>query len=183
LRFLERVRDEVAVPMVYVSHNLPEVARLTGEAVVLRDGKVTATGTFADLAMDGPLAQRSDLVNALRVEVVSEDRESGTVEFALLGAPDVRIVSPQRGQDACRSTVFVRPSDVALALAPVTGISIRNQLPGRVRRLVVEGACARVEIDVGQPLVVELTRASAQLLGLEAGSSVVCLIKSRAVTR
>jgi molybdate transport system ATP-binding protein len=44
LPYLEKLRDEARVPMIYVSHDAAEVKRLATRVVMLEDGKVTATG-------------------------------------------------------------------------------------------------------------------------------------------
>ncbi|MGB2657966.1 MAG: molybdenum ABC transporter ATP-binding protein, partial [Pseudolabrys sp.] len=44
LPFLERLRDEAQVPIVYVSHNAAEVRRIVSHVVRLDEGRVTATG-------------------------------------------------------------------------------------------------------------------------------------------
>src|SRR6185369_3398700 len=49
LPYLERLRDESQIPIVYVSHAVAEVARLAATIVVLADGRVEATGSVADV--------------------------------------------------------------------------------------------------------------------------------------
>ena len=44
LPYLERLRDEESIPMVYVSHDPDETRRLAGHVVMLRRGRVTAQG-------------------------------------------------------------------------------------------------------------------------------------------
>jgi molybdate transport system ATP-binding protein len=44
LPYLERLRDERSVPMIYVSHDAPEVKRIATRVVRLEGGQVTATG-------------------------------------------------------------------------------------------------------------------------------------------
>jgi molybdate transport system ATP-binding protein len=44
LPYLERLRDEAKVPMIYVSHDAAEVKRIASRVVRLDGGKVTATG-------------------------------------------------------------------------------------------------------------------------------------------
>ena len=44
LPYLERLRDEAQVPMIYVSHNATEVKRIASRVVWLEGGKVTTTG-------------------------------------------------------------------------------------------------------------------------------------------
>ncbi|WP_045835281.1 molybdenum ABC transporter ATP-binding protein [Hyphomicrobium sp. 99] len=41
---IERIRDEFAVPIVYVTHNVDEVRRLASRVIRLRAGRVVATG-------------------------------------------------------------------------------------------------------------------------------------------
>ncbi len=47
--FIERLRDESYVPIVYVSHEIDEVARLADQIVLLSAGRVTASGAAADI--------------------------------------------------------------------------------------------------------------------------------------
>ena len=56
LPWLERMRDELHIPALYVTHALDEVARLADTLVVLDDGKVAAVGPVGDLLveMDAP---------------------------------------------------------------------------------------------------------------------------------
>jgi molybdate transport system ATP-binding protein len=42
--YLERLRDEAQIPMIYVSHNAAEVRRIARRIVRIEDGAVTATG-------------------------------------------------------------------------------------------------------------------------------------------
>ena len=49
LPYIERLRDESRVPIVYVSHSVPEVTRLATTMVLLSDGRVAATGTVSEI--------------------------------------------------------------------------------------------------------------------------------------
>ncbi len=44
LPYIERLRDEAGVPILYVSHSVAEVARLATTVVIMTEGKVTAVG-------------------------------------------------------------------------------------------------------------------------------------------
>ena len=50
LPYLVRLRDEAAIPMVYVSHTAAEVRRIATTVVRLDDGRVVATGGIELLA-------------------------------------------------------------------------------------------------------------------------------------
>ncbi|MFS8198033.1 TOBE domain-containing protein [Streptomyces sp. CWNU-52B] len=78
---------------------------------------------------------------------------------------------------------LVKSTEVALATGPVGGLSIRNQLPGTVTGVTTGGAMASVRFTVaGRELTAVITKDAATDLGLEAGSSVVALMKSTEVS-
>jgi molybdopterin-binding protein len=80
-----------------------------------------------------------------------------------------------------RGLVCIRPEDVSLALAAEAGGSARNHLAGRVARIVVTAADARVEVDCGFRLTARITRRSAEELRLAPGASVIATFKATAV--
>ncbi|MFJ8949119.1 molybdopterin-binding protein [Streptomyces sp. NPDC102381] len=78
---------------------------------------------------------------------------------------------------------LVKSTEVALATAPVEGLSIRNQLPGTVRDVATGGAMASVKVDInGAELTAAITKDAAADLHLAAGSTVVALLKSTEVS-
>ncbi|PYC79534.1 adenylate kinase [Streptomyces tateyamensis] len=76
----------------------------------------------------------------------------------------------------------VKSTEVALATDAVSGLSIRNQLPGTVTEIATGNAMATVKVAVaGGELTAAITKDAVTDLGLAAGSSVVALIKSTEV--
>jgi molybdate transport system ATP-binding protein len=49
LPYLARVRDEFAIPMIYVTHSPDEVVSLCSEVLVLEHGRIARRGRTADL--------------------------------------------------------------------------------------------------------------------------------------
>ncbi|WP_236794875.1 molybdopterin-binding protein [Amycolatopsis sp. GM8] len=79
--------------------------------------------------------------------------------------------------------VLIKSTEVSVATGPVPGISIRNQLPGRVAAVATGGAMATVKIAVdGGELTAAITKDAATELGLSEGASVVALVKSTEVS-
>ncbi|WP_055525349.1 TOBE domain-containing protein [Streptomyces graminilatus] len=79
--------------------------------------------------------------------------------------------------------VLVKSTEVSLAMAAVEGISIRNQLPGRVAELVTGAAMSSVKVSVaGGTLTAAITTDAVRDLGLATGSPVVALIKSTEIS-
>jgi molybdate transport system regulatory protein len=76
-------------------------------------------------------------------------------------------------------TALVKATEVALATAPVAGLSIRNQFPGTVAGVASGAAMSAVKVNVaGGEITAAITKDSAAELGLAAGSPVTALIKS-----
>ncbi|MFG2618578.1 molybdopterin-binding protein [Streptomyces sp. NPDC048507] len=78
---------------------------------------------------------------------------------------------------------LVKATEVALATGPVEGLSIRNQIAGKVVDVATGPAMASVKVDVnGGGLTAAITADAVQALGLAAGTTVVALIKSTEVS-
>ncbi|MEU0969517.1 TOBE domain-containing protein [Streptomyces sp. NPDC005917] len=78
---------------------------------------------------------------------------------------------------------MVKSTEVALATGRLSGVSIRNQLPGTVSDVTTGGAMATVKVTVdGGELTAAITKDAVTDLGLTAGSPVVALIKSTEVS-
>jgi molybdate transport system ATP-binding protein len=75
----------------------------------------------------------------------------------------------------------VLPWDIALATAPLREVSIQNQVRGTVTRCTAHHRSMLVEVDIGVPVIAEISRRSAAALSIEPGRTIVCLIKSHAI--
>jgi molybdate transport system ATP-binding protein len=179
--YIERLRDEMQVPIVYVSHSIAEVARLATTLVVLSDGEVAAIGPTAEVMgrIDlFPLTGRAEAGAILSTRVVAHDRRFGlTVLEAAAGELRVPHLDLPVG---ARLRVRIRARDVMIALAPPDGLSALNVLPGTVAEIAAgDGAIVQLRLDcAGEALVARLTRRSVETLGLVPGKQVHAVIKS-----
>src|ERR1700676_3052239 len=128
--YIERLRDEMLVPIVYVSHSIAEVARLATTLVVLSEGKVAAIGPTAQIMgrIDlFPLTGRAEAGAILATRVAGHDDKFGlTVVRAAAG--EVRPPHLELPIGAALR-VRIRARDVMIALEPPTGLSALNVLP------------------------------------------------------
>ena len=186
LYYIERLRDEIGLPMVYVSHSLDEVVRLADSIVVLSEGRVVGSGALREMmgrAQFRPYLGRQEGGAVIEARVAAQDLESGLarLEFAggALEIPDVEALVGERVR------VRIRARDVSLALTRPIGVSIRNILPGTVVALVPEeGPSLDIELDLGgTPLIARITRRSTLDLGLKPGLPVFALVKSVSIDR
>lgn len=179
LPYLVRIRAEMDLPMLYVSHDLGEVLRLTDQLLLLDDGRVAGQGAYADLVHRADLTHvlhGLGLTNLLRLEPSGDAGRP----WRLAGTTTALRLPVEPGTEA--PTATVRPEDIALALAPVEGTSIQNQMPGCVRRVAHSGERVVVEVDIGQTLQVEITPRALEALHVAPGLDVWCLVKSTAMS-
>lgn len=181
LPFLKRVKDEIQLPMIYVSHALEEVLYLTRRFVFLDQGRVLGQGDFLEAVQEEAvlnLAKSLGLESVLPVQVVRHEPELG---YTVARYDHQELYLPM-APVAQGKTAFVSVSSaqVALAVRPVVGTSIQNQLPGTVTDVTRVANRALVQVDIGHPLLAEVTLKAVQDLALERGSRVVCLVKANA---
>jgi molybdate transport system ATP-binding protein len=191
LGLVARIRDELRLPMLHVSHDLTEILQLTDRLLVVDGGRTIAHGGLADVMRDTtswPLVRGLDPTNVLRLTVRGHDRAAGLTR--LTGPPreegdaGATLLGPLADLAADRVVhVAVRPEDIALARAPVSGISIQNQLPGRIVDVTTHADRAVVEIDadLGRTLLVEVSHRTVASMDLGPGVALTCLVKSNAV--
>lgn len=184
--YIERLRDESAVPIVFVSHSVPEIARLATAVVVLSEGRVVASGPAAEIMRrtrlfpDEGAAEAGALVET-RV-LTHEDTYGLTVLQARAGTLSVPRVDYPVGASV---RVRLRARDIILSLHPPEGLSAMNVLAGIVSSVgEPNGSSLDVTLDcAGDTLVARITRKSAERLGLAPGRAVYAIVKSVAFDR
>ncbi|PLS22741.1 molybdenum ABC transporter ATP-binding protein [Neptunicoccus cionae] len=185
LPYLERLRDETAIPMIYVSHTVAEIARLATTIVVLNDGKMLCSGpaseVLGDPAIPFPLGVRG--AGALLTAQVVAHHDDGLSELAIgAGRLYLPLINAAAG---ARIRVRIAAQDVVLATRKPDHISALNILKGtvaEVREGDGPGVMVSVEVD-GQTVLARITRRSRDALGLRVGMTCYAITKSVAVAR
>ena len=187
LPYIERLRDQAGVPIVYVSHAVAEVTRLASTIVLISDGRVRAVGPLQEVmgrAELYPMAGRFEAGAVLAVRVAAHDARWGLTELA--GAFGKLTVPRLPTPVGTSLRVRIRARDVILAASPPTGISALNVLAGRVEAVVpIEDAALEVQLRLGddERLLARVTRRSGAALGLVPGREVFAVIKTVAIDR
>jgi molybdate transport system ATP-binding protein len=186
LPYIERLRDQAGVPIVYVSHAVAEVTRLANTIVLISDGRVRAVGPLQEVmgrAELYPIVGRFEAGAVLAVRVVAHDARWGLTELA--GAFGTLTVPRLPAPVGAALRVRIRARDVILAASPPIGISALNVLRGRVEALVpIEDAALEVQLRLGdERLLARVTRRSGSTLGLAPGCEVFAVIKTVAIDR
>jgi molybdate transport system ATP-binding protein len=184
LPYLERLRDELALPIVYVSHAIPEVTRLADSVVLLSDGRVQVVGSVPELTgrLDlFPLTGRYEAGAVLNATLARHEERWG-LSVLQTAAGEILVPRIERPPGS-RLRIRIRARDVTLALTPPTDTSALNILSGRVAELQPgEGPQIEVRLDCnGDALLARVTRLSAERLALAPGKPVYAMIKSVAL--
>ncbi|WAC25563.1 molybdenum ABC transporter ATP-binding protein [Ancylobacter sp. SL191] len=184
LPYLERLRDEVKLPVLYVSHAIEEVMRLADVMVVLAGGRQVACGPLVDVMASPeivPIIGRFDAGALLDCTVARHDAQYGLTELAFAGGV-LRVPHVARPLGA-KVRARVRARDVALALARPEGVSVSNLLAARVEAVrQLDGPYADVDLTVGPSrLVAMVTRESIARLAIRPGQEVWAMVKTVAV--
>jgi molybdate transport system ATP-binding protein len=186
LPYIERLRDESKVPIVYVSHSIAEVARLAMIVVLMSEGKVATVGPTAEIMQRldlFPLTGRAEAGAVIEATVERHDDSFGLTELASrAGRWRLQRLDAPVG---ARLRLRVRARDVMLARSAPTDLSALNVLPGVVAAIGPhDGPIVEIRVDCnGEALVARLTRYSVERLGLAPGTPVFALIKTVALDR
>lgn len=182
LPFIETVHKTLKVPILYVSHDISEVARLADRMVLLDRGKVVAQGPIGTMLerLDlGPATGRFEAGVVITARVAGHDEPARLTRLTL---GNQTLVIPQtQAAEGQEVRVRIRARDVALATKRPEGISIRNILAGTILDIRVEEETAFAEtlVDLGGARVrARVTREAITELGLAEGLPVYALIKS-----
>jgi molybdate transport system ATP-binding protein len=186
LPYLERLRDRLSIPMIYVSHDFEEVLRLATHVVVLRSGAVVAQGDVVAISRNGELRA---MIGTEALGAVVEG-EIDTVE-ASTGLARVKVggghlsvqgesVQGEGLTPGRRVRIRLLARDLILAVEPPHGLSVRNCLEGTLSSLTPEdGHSELAEIDIGgAQLVAQVTSSASAELALSVGRRVWVLVKT-----
>jgi molybdate transport system ATP-binding protein len=186
LRYIELLRDEIRIPVVYVSHAVEEVVRLADTVVLMSAGKVVAAGGVEEVMgrpdlraaagafEGGAVIDATVVAQDMQWELATLRFEGGTLTVTNL---DALVGEPVR--------VRVRARDVSIALEAPGHISIQNVLPGTIREVsAARNGIVDVSIAVGATLLrSRITARAAQQLALRPGLGVHALIKAVSLDR
>ncbi len=185
LPYLERLSEDVKIPILYVSHNLDEILRLAENVIVLDNGKVRATGKLEEVWSSNALRlwlQKETLSSILNVSMVEHHTRYAMTAVALadqaLWLPKIDV---QPGTDL---RIRIDASDVSLVLEPPRGSSIRNILAAKVVEFFDDDGQVDVKLTLsGHYLWARITPWAKHELNLRPGQWLYAQIKSVSLNR
>jgi len=186
LRVIEALPHDFHVPVLYVSHSVEEVARLSDTVLVIDQGTVVADDTVERVFAGGYLGEPATEPNALSLlPVIVKRHRSGQRLLQVAHEGQLLSVTGDTSVDIGASMrLVVRASDVIIATVKPSGLSVRNCLHGEIADIVEQRdkAFATVVLNVGSAVLrSDVTRDAITDLGLRIGSPAYALIKAAAL--
>lgn len=185
LPYLERLRDELALPILYVSHSLAEVARLATTVILMEGGRVTRHGPTEEVLSDPAAAPLLGLREAgsILTARLTADTEDGLSRLEVAGHPVwlPRLSTPAGAEVRLR----LLAQDVMVATERPSGLSALNILPVVIEEIRSgDGPGAILRLRLGdQALLARVTRRSVAALDLRQGQPVFAVLKAVSVAQ
>jgi molybdate transport system ATP-binding protein len=180
LPYLETLRDQLAIPMVYVSHNFDEALRLATHLVLMESGKTTAQGDIGEMSLNPGVRAiiGADAVGAIVEGTVLGADASGLTRVRV-GHGELKINTDMLAVGAkLRMQLLAR--DLIIAAEAPRRLSVRNSLPGIIKTVTDDADNSDlVGIDIGGAIITaRVTKAATRDLGLVPGLNVWALVKA-----
>jgi tungstate transport system ATP-binding protein len=176
-----RINKESKTTVIMTTHDMIQGQRLADRIGVIMDGRLVQTGAAGEIFYQpkGKAIARFVGIDAITGGVVTENR-GGHAAIRVGGNCFEALTDLKEGQ---RAALYIRPEEVTLT--PADGLppksSVRNQLTGRITKIVPTGPFVRVSVNCGIVLTALITRRSCSELGLTVGTDVVAGVKATAI--
>ena len=157
-RIIKKIKKEIKTTVIFTTHDLSQAYRLADEVISLLDGKI--------------IKQVPE--NLLRGEIIKGG--DGLKWFKTMGNIKFAIVSEKVGL----AYISIDPRDIILSYEQFQS-SARNSFLGKITKIIEQNHLVKLEIDIGIPLLVIITRESFFKMNLNLGSKVYLTFKSSAV--
>ncbi|QBF32555.1 molybdenum ABC transporter ATP-binding protein [Thalassococcus sp. S3] len=185
LPYLERLRDQTAIPILYVSHAMAEIARLSTTVVVLDEGRVARSGPAEQVLSDPDMVRQLGVreAGAVLPACVAQHHSDGLTELDFSGG---RLFLPRmQAVEGAPIRVRILAQDVILSRTRPTGLSALNILPVTILSIRDGSGPGRiVQLQCGTDrLLARITRRSADALQLRVGDAAFAVIKTVSIAR
>ena len=181
LPYLETLRDKLAIPMVYVTHDFAEVLRLATHIVLMEAGSVTAKGTVGEMSLNPRLRSiiGPDEVGAIIDGVVLGVDSSSNLTRVRVGQGELNVQAKGLAVGtALRVQLLAR--DIIVSTRIPQHLSVRNSLAGIVTSIHGDDDDSDlITIDIGaEEILARITKAATRELSLRPGIEAWALVKS-----
>ncbi len=179
--YLRRVRDEFAIPIIYVTHNPTEVLSLADWVVMIKEGKVVTQGVPQEVLSSKwilSVLDENQIENVFDVRLIDADRQAGRSRVRLESGQELFIPYVGRPVNGFLQ-IRIRGDDILVATKRPEGISAGNVLPGKIKSIETVDGQSILRVEAGELFSVRLTASAVERLSLVEGQEIFLVIKTR----
>lgn len=188
VKFVRNYCERHGMTVLLTSHDIIDTFVMAENFVLVYEGKITAQGQLTDLLEHSTgvtLLEEAGLHNIVKMNVQKRGQSDGIVLLTNNHEKHpVKIVQepvPLNVEKKQDITISIKPDSISLALHPISDISMQNQLPGAIIRIIKKENRCYCVVDCGITLLVEITLRSVHELDLFVGKNIYCLFKAISV--
>jgi len=182
---LKKIRSTLKIPMILVSHTLDQIQNLCDMLIIMKAGKIEAAGRISDFLASKhtmELLKSLDYSNRIHGTVTGINRSGGISNITI--SESVEIKAPLSGLPLGSDVSYMlRTKDISISDAHIPNISIQNQIPCMIKKVIYADTGVVCVLDCGIELLAEVTIDTAERLGLQAGETAWALFKTQALTK
>lgn len=173
---LKYVHKKFDTTIIHVTHNFDEAIALADRIAIMRDGQISQIGDSTEIFRRPADKFVADFVGV--ENIIAGVASQGSGKLTVIDTGNVSIYSSE--QKTGEVHIAVRPEDITISMEKVV-TSARNAFKGQVKEIIDQGALIKLTIDIGEPLIVFLTRQSFLDLKINVGKEVWTYFKATAV--
>lgn len=186
--FLLKIHERTKIPLLVVSHDLPDLLKLTNKLCIINQGKCIGHNDYYELLKEkniNGILNNNSFVNSINMVVSKVKPEEGLTVLLHQNSENNIKVKCERSKATYKVgqnlKIFINADDIALSNKKLEGLTIQNQLLGTISDIIEKDNITLCMVDVGFSLIVEITRESLKRMEIDKGSRVYCLFKSVAI--
>lgn len=184
LPFLANVYRKFDLPCIIVSHQLSDILQFTDSIMLMENGRNQACGKLSDL-MQIPACLKhlrgAGAVNTIPVKVKSHDKKTACTFYTMETGTQLTSHYQPSQQIGKHLLIGIRPQEITLSLRPIEGISAQNQLNGVVEKIIHAEDHMLCLLNIGVPLLADITAQTVHSLKLKPGKPITALFKAQAL--
>ncbi len=188
LPFIIRIQQKVRIPILVVSHDLPDLLKLTNTLFIIKNGQCIGHDEYHNLLKNNDISEvfgSTTLVNSIEMNVIKTMPENGLTILGRKHNNNEVYIKCEKSNgkyiEGQRIKIFIQADDIALSKEKLNNVTIQNQVQGVVTDIIGRDATLLCIVDAGFKLVVEITTESQKRMHILTGSKIWCLFKSVAI--
>lgn len=185
LPYLKTLRDELKLPMIYVSHSIDEIRQLTDKVLLIKDGQMTAIHSIHQFLEDNAFTAATIRDDEGVVLIGKPVAFNELLQIATIQIGNTELFIPRHNQLSQKPVkLFVAAKDVMLATIYPQNISALNIIPAIISEISpsLNGLImVTLLIDDTTKILARITHYSFEKLQLKISQKIYAVVKSAAI--